>query len=1099
MKRATLFFRGLRFHWRSHLGVFLGTAAAAAVMTGALLVGDSVNHTLTSLARARLGETEQALESGPRFLAAGIAGSLEERTGRPVAPLLQARAVALRRGEDGKVRAAAGVRLFGVDGRFRRLAPARGPSGPLPPPAGSTVYLNGRAARELGAGRGDTITLRIAAAGIMPLDAPLSSRAEKLTRLGSFTVGAVAAPADLGDFNLRAEQVPPANIFVDLTWLQEALGLEGRVNVLLAGRGGREDPGAEEMNKTLAGLFQPADGGYAFSTYRQHGIVQLESERIFLDPLPAAGALSIPGAAGSLTWLVNSLSREGGPAGAATPYSFVTAVSPSSESGVSPVPEGMGGDEIILNSWTAGQLQARPGDRVTMTYLVPTAAGSFVERSRTFTLRSVVVMEEIAAERDLVPPFPGLTDVDSCRDWNIGMPLDEEKLGDESNESYWRLYGQTPKAFVTLAAGREMWSTRWGDITAVRYPAGKRGEGSGPPFSRFSLDPAAVGFFFAPVAEEGSAAVAQAVDFGGLFLGMSFFLIASALALTGMLQAFALRRRAAESGTLLALGFSPGQVARIYLAEGAAVALAGAAGGALLGIAYGRSIVHGLGGAWGGAVAEAAILYHGRAGTVAVGGGAAFLFSLAAIALTLRHQRGLAVRDLLSTGIPAGEVFSPSDRVAGIVALAGSGAAAAAITLGFLSSPGRQGTFFFSAGAFLLIAFVFSFQSLCRHLALAGRGRLTLGRLALRNTLRRRWRSTGATAIFSCGVFIIVSVSSMRSDFTGTAGTGGFELYGETALPVLADRIDPGGNDVVPVRIRDGDDASCFNLNRARAPRLLGIDPGEFVSRRSFPPGAGEEPVWNLLNAELPEGTVPGLAGDGDTATWNLGVRAGIDDGDEILYRDERGGEFRVRIVGALPVRKSIFQGSILISEANFVDRFPSEDGYRIFLYDTTPDNVPALRSQIEEAHARQGMDVTGTGDRLAAFHTVEQTYLRAFSLLGGLGLLLASFGMAVVVLRNIAERRAELALLGSLGFSGGRIAGLLLAEHAGLYAAAIGGGTAAALLAVLPALLAPGHTMPVRSLLLLLAALLAVGTGCIAFAVRAGTRGSLLPALDEE
>lgn len=1099
MNRTVLLFRGLRFHRRSHFGIFLGTAAAAAVMTGALLVGDSVRHTLTSLARARLGRTEQALESGPRFLSAGIAEPLEEKVGRPVAPLLQVRAVALRRGEDGRVRSAAGVRLFGVDDRFRRLAPEEGTADPLPPPPGSVIYLNGRAARELGAGRGDIITLRIAAAGIMPLDAPLSSRAAGLTRLGSFTVGAIAGPEDLGNFNLRAEQIPPANVFVDLTWLQEALGLEGRVNVLLAGRGVGGDAGAAEMNRALARLFRPADGGYSFRTYRRQGIVQLESERIFLDPLPAAGALALPGAAGSLTWLVNSLSREGGPEEAATPYSFVAAVSPSGQPGVSPVPEGMGTEEIILNRWAAGQLQARPGDRVMMTYFTPTAAGTFVEKSRTFTLRSVVPMEEIAGERDLVPPFPGLTDVDACRDWDIGMPLDREKLADRSNESYWRLYRQTPKAFVTLAAGREMWSTRWGDVTAVRYPARGGGDGSVPSLPQFFLDPADIGYFFVPVADAGAAAVAQAVDFGGLFLGMSLFLITSALALTGMLHAFAVRQRAEESGTLLALGFSPWQVARLYLSEGAAVAFAGAAGGALLGIAYGRSIVHGLGGVWSGAVAGAAILYHGEAGTIAVGGAAAFLFSLAAIALTVVHQKGLDVRDLLSTGSPVTEGSSPPGRFSGAVALAGSGAAAAAITLGFLSSPDRRGAFFFSAGAFLLITFIFSLQALCRRLGRRGGGRLTFGGLALRNALRRRWRSTGAIAIFACGVFIVVSVSSMRSDFAGTAGTGGFELYGESALPVLADRLDRQEYDVLPVKVHDGDDASCFNLNRARAPRLLGIDPGELISRRSFLRTNGEEPAWNLLGAELPGGTVPGLAGDGDTALWNLGVKTGVDDGDEIVYRDERGGEFRVRIVGALPVRKSIFQGSVLISERAFVDRFPSEDGYRIFLYDTPSDNVPELRSRIEEAYSRQGMDVTGTAERLAAFYDVEHTYLRAFSLLGGLGLVLASLGMTVVVLRNIAERRAELALLGSVGFSVERIGRLLLLEHAGLYAAGLGGGTAAALLAVLPALIAPGHDIPVKSLFLLLAALLAVGTGCITLAVRTGARGSPLSALGEE
>src|SRR4029079_1975350 len=48
--------RSLAFHWRMHLAVALGVAAATAVLTGALLVGDSVRGSLKHLALDRLGE-----------------------------------------------------------------------------------------------------------------------------------------------------------------------------------------------------------------------------------------------------------------------------------------------------------------------------------------------------------------------------------------------------------------------------------------------------------------------------------------------------------------------------------------------------------------------------------------------------------------------------------------------------------------------------------------------------------------------------------------------------------------------------------------------------------------------------------------------------------------------------------------------------------------------------------------------------------------------------------------------------------------------------------------------------------------------------------
>ena len=46
MTFASLLLRNLRFHWRGNLAVFLGVAVGTAVLTGALLVGDSLRGSL---------------------------------------------------------------------------------------------------------------------------------------------------------------------------------------------------------------------------------------------------------------------------------------------------------------------------------------------------------------------------------------------------------------------------------------------------------------------------------------------------------------------------------------------------------------------------------------------------------------------------------------------------------------------------------------------------------------------------------------------------------------------------------------------------------------------------------------------------------------------------------------------------------------------------------------------------------------------------------------------------------------------------------------------------------------------------------------------
>jgi hypothetical protein len=58
MRMTHLLASSLRLHGRIHLAVALGVAAATAVLTGALLVGDSVRGSLRHLALDRLGNIE---------------------------------------------------------------------------------------------------------------------------------------------------------------------------------------------------------------------------------------------------------------------------------------------------------------------------------------------------------------------------------------------------------------------------------------------------------------------------------------------------------------------------------------------------------------------------------------------------------------------------------------------------------------------------------------------------------------------------------------------------------------------------------------------------------------------------------------------------------------------------------------------------------------------------------------------------------------------------------------------------------------------------------------------------------------------------------
>ena len=232
-----------------------------------------------------------------------------------------------------------------------------------------------------------------------------------------------------------------------------------------------------------------------------------------------------------------------------------------------------------------------------------------------------------------------------------------------------------------------------------------------------------------------------------------------------------------------------------------------------------------------------------------------------------------------------------------------------------------------------------------------------------------------------------------------------------------ADEKQLDGREIVSLRVKPGDDASCLNLYQPRQPRVLGV-PEALIERGGFSwagAAAADEKErdnpWLLLDKPLAataEGIKPvPVIMDANTAAYSLhlgGVGA--------LYEipDGRGGKLWLQVVGLL--KNSIFQGDLLISEQTFLERFPDTSGYRYFLIDAPEGEEAPIETALEKTLGDFGFDVEPTERRLVALMAVQNTYLSTFQSLGGLGLLLGTFGLAVVQLRNVLERRGELALL---------------------------------------------------------------------------------------
>ena len=119
--------------------------------------------------------------------------------------------------------------------------------------------------------------------------------------------------------------------------------------------------------------------------------------------------------------------------------------------------------------------------------------------------------------------------------------------------------------------------------------------------------------------------------------------------------------------------------------------------------------------------------------------------------------------------------------------------------------------------------------------------------------------------------------------------------------------------------------------------------------------------------------------------------------------------------------------------------------------------------------------------------------------MLGGLGLILGTIGLAAVLLRNVLERRRELALMRAVGFDSRHFTIMIVAENALLLFAGVMTGSICAVLAIIQVFLTRHNQVSSFSLGVMLLAVLVSGLTASIVATWATLRSPLLTALKAE
>ena len=1067
MKRSRLIFRNLWFYRKPYLAVLAGATISIAVLTGALAVGDSVSYSLQKLTDVRLGKTRFVLQSRDHLFRDSLAISLSKELNKFVAPLLLSDGIAVNSEKEKRINQA---NIIGIDGHFSGFwdnNPAI--------PGEDEAIISQNTASKLELKPGDEFLLRIRKQANTPQNAPFSGEKTSSVAL-RLKVKAIAEDNRMGRFSLKSNQAAPFNIFISLKQLNTALDITGKANLLLIAGENKvadhdtnlvltrntatvhpspsgEGPGVRlgKLDSLLGKIWQPPDAGLKIRKINGSDQFEIISERIFMDE-KVSGAItsSIPGCIGIFTYLANSLHSESG----STPYSFVTAADEAF------LHQQLNDREIIINKWLADDLNVKNGDSLTMNYFVVGPLHSLTEESSRFIVKSVISMKDSLSDPSLMPDFPGMTDAGNCRDWETDTPIDLKRIRDK-DEKYWNDYRGTPKAFISLKTGQQLWKNRFGNYTAFRFRSGDQQVREFERTIMQKLKPIQNGLLFIPVYDEGKIAAANSTDFGGLFLGLSFFIIFSGLLLMAMIFSVHIHSRLIETGILSAMGFRKDLIAWILFAEAAIIMVLAGISGSIAGIGYNRLLLLGLNTLWQDSVRTSVLEMHTNFTTLLTGATAGIVMASLVLLFVLYRNLKKPVVVLLQGSKIRSYYRKKRFRV------------------NVVNFPG-----FFA--------------------------------LVLRNTGLNLKRTIGAIALLAIGTFTIIITGVNRRPFPDESqnrqsGTGGFLFWTESVIPLIYDLNTSAGkkqftmeNDSLFRDVRflqiyrqDGDDASCLNLNRVSQPALLGVNPSYFdrVSAFSFQtlePSVLSDHPWKVLKQPLSDGVIPGFA-DQTVIKWGLGKSVG----DTLVYMDESGRLLKIKLMAGLD--NSIFQGNILISDSLFRKYYPSAGGSKVMLVDGPFTKRQAIGNELEQIFRDYGMIVTPAPRRLDEFNSVQNTYLSVFMLLGGLGVIIGTIGLGFLLIRNILDRQHELATYLALGFRKNYIIRLLTTEHLLILVSGMGIGIVSGLAAILPVINFSASNVPVAYLAVILSLIFITGFLWIIFPVRVAMRKDIIAVLKKE
>lgn len=1092
MSLFKLIFRSISYYRKQHLAVLLGTVISTAILTGALIIGDSVKYSLSNLVEKRLGEVSFALETGDRFVSDSLAVKLAATLNLKTASVLQLQGISIEPESGERIN---NTQVLGVDQDFWNLSGVK-----VEEIAADEAIISSNIADRLKLTVGDEFLLRVEKVDFIPSNAPFVKEEEASVAF-RLKVKAIADKDNLARFSLKNNQAAPFNVFLSKAFLSEQIEMSGYANTILVKDNEAATLTVDLLNDKLAELWSLDDAGLELKVLKKEELIELRSRRIFLEPAIANAVLQLSSNKTEvLSYLVNGIKSETG----STPYSFVSALSSLDSQ--------LNDNEIIINDWLAEDLKVGIGDQITLDYYIIGPLRKLTEEVKSFTIKEIIKTASKAVGPSLMPPFPGLANANSCGDWETGVPVDLERIRDK-DEAYWDTYKGTPKALVSYKSAKEFWSNRFGAHTAIRFSDSDHKIEDLKKEIRARIHPQELGLVFMPSREIGETAVKNSIGFGELFLSLSFFVIVAGILLTALLYSLSIESRKQEYGLFAAFGFTKSKILKIQFLESMMIAVLGGFIGAAVGILYNEALMAGINSLWIDIVRTHELKIYLKIETLLIGAFSGIFIALTIIYFVSRKKLRKPIVLLIKKVI---ELDDPKKRKSIWLKIIMFLSFGGILFLLFKAiSGGVDAAIYMIISSLFLVTCFTALKIYLNHLKHKTKtSRLTTLALILRNISLNQARSMAVVILLALGAFTILITGANRKTFYGLeqnaqSGTGGYLFWLEFTLPILSDLNIKIENDqpsdflnsknirFVQFHQLDGDDASCLNLNQVSQPQILGVNPEAFQEKQAFSfaklhKDIKEDQAWSFLNQELSENVIPAYA-DQTVIQWGLLKTLG----DTLYYLSEAGEKISMVLMGGL--QPSVFQGNLIIGDQHFNKYFPSVGGSKVILVEADVEHEAAVKEYLLQDFTDYGIEINKASDRLAEFNSVTNTYLTVFMILGGLGVFIGTIGLGIVLLRNILDRRHEIALMQAIGFTKQRIFNLIFLENLVLLIAGMLIGLFAALFGMIPSLISNSFEMQSGFMIVIFMLVFINGLAWIYFTARSVMKSDMIDALKSE